>query len=119
MIEKDAPETIEVNGVWYDRRDTVEALNGLLIEARRKIETYRGIIRDYRRRDLETNPTPATTTQMNKAPPSYGVMVKTLKDIAEFSSGDATTMGALRRLASIRNTALDVLGVVGSPDLKS
>lgn len=54
----EAPETIEVNGVWYDRRDTVDALNALLAEARAKIETYRGVIREYRRRDLESNPTP-------------------------------------------------------------
>ena len=54
----EAPETIEVNGVWYDRRDTVDALNGLLAEARAKIETYKSVIREYRQRDLAMNPTP-------------------------------------------------------------
>lgn len=58
LMKDDAPETIEINGVWYDRRDTVDALNALLAEARCKIETYRVIIRQYRMRDLETNPTP-------------------------------------------------------------
>lgn len=48
-----APETIEVNGVWYDRRDTVDALTGLLAEARKKIETYKGIIREYRLKELD------------------------------------------------------------------
>ena len=31
---KEAPETICVDGVWYDRRDTVDALTALLAEAR-------------------------------------------------------------------------------------
>lgn len=53
-----APETIEVDGVWYDRRDTVDALNVLLAEARSKIETYQNVIREYRQRDLAANPTP-------------------------------------------------------------
>lgn len=58
MNPKDAPETICVDGVWYDRRDTVDALNGLLAEARTKIETYQGVILRYRQRDLAANPTP-------------------------------------------------------------
>ena len=36
---KEAAETIEVNGVWYDRRDTVHALVELLAEARAECET--------------------------------------------------------------------------------
>jgi hypothetical protein len=35
-----------------------KATEKLLIEARAKIETYKGIIRDYRRMELEKNPTP-------------------------------------------------------------
>lgn len=54
----EAPETIEINGVWYDRRDTVDALNALLAEARTKIEAYQSVIREYRQRDLAANPTP-------------------------------------------------------------
>lgn len=56
--KSDAPETIEINGVWYDRRDTVDALQALLIEARTKIETYRDVIRQYRLKELDTMPTP-------------------------------------------------------------
>lgn len=55
--DEDAPETIEVNGIWYDRRDTVDALNGLLADARFKLETYKSIIREYRQRDLAANST--------------------------------------------------------------
>jgi hypothetical protein len=38
MKENGAPETICVDGVWYDRRDTVDAINGLLAKARATIE---------------------------------------------------------------------------------
>ena len=54
-----APETIEINGVWYDRRDTVDALTHLLAEARTKIETYKNVIREYRLQDLARNQTHA------------------------------------------------------------
>jgi hypothetical protein len=40
-------------------------------------------------------------------------LVKALEGIAEFSSGDDTTLGALSRLVSIRNTAVNVLAHVG------
>jgi len=45
---------------------------------------------------------------------SFPALVNALKGIAEFSSGEDTTLGALSRLASIRNTALNVLAHVGS-----
>lgn len=57
MQTHDAPETIEVNGVWYDRRDTVDALTILLAEARTKVEIYKAVIADYRRMELSDNPT--------------------------------------------------------------
>jgi hypothetical protein len=41
-------------------------------------------------------------------------LVKALEGIAEYCSGDDTTLGALHRLASIRNTAINVLAAVGS-----
>lgn len=41
-------------------------------------------------------------------------LVKALEGIAEYCSGDDTTLGALHRLASIRNTAINVLAHVGS-----
>lgn len=58
IVRKDAPETIQVDGAWYDRRDTVDALTGLLAEARKKIETYKGVIREYRQKELAEHPTP-------------------------------------------------------------
>jgi hypothetical protein len=57
--QPDAPETIKINDVWYDRRDTVDALVGLLAVAKERAEKLEGVIRDYRLRDLEANPTPA------------------------------------------------------------
>jgi len=44
----------------------------------------------------------------------HEMLVKTLEGIAEFSSGDDATLGALSRLASIRNTALNVLAHVST-----
>lgn len=41
-------------------------------------------------------------------------LVKALQGIAEFCSGEDTTLGALSRLASIRNTAINMLAHVGS-----
>jgi hypothetical protein len=55
---RDAPETIHVHGVWYDRRDTVDALSALLVEARGKIETYKSVIREFRLKELADHPTP-------------------------------------------------------------
>lgn len=41
---------------------------------------------------------------------------KALRDIAEFCSSDASKLGAINRLVSIRNTATQALrGPVGSP----
>ena len=64
--EERAPETIEVDGVWYDRRDTVDALTTLLAEARVKNETYREVIRGFRQKKLAANPTPAPKTAKPK-----------------------------------------------------
>lgn len=47
---KRAPETVEIGGVWYDRRDTVEALTGLLAEARGEAERLRNIVAWSKRR---------------------------------------------------------------------
>jgi alkylated DNA nucleotide flippase Atl1 len=40
---------------------------------------------------------------------------KVLEAIAEFCSGDLTTLGSIARLASIQNEARNALGVVGTP----
>lgn len=45
--------------------------------------------------------------------PRQAAMVKALEGIAEFCSSDATELGAIERLISIRNTALNVLSRVG------
>jgi hypothetical protein len=50
-----------------------------------------------------------------KAVNSHEALVKALEGIAEFCSADATKLGAIERLTAIRNTALNVLGHVGSP----
>ena len=42
-----------------------------------------------------------------------GALVKALEGIAEFCSADAGPLGAIDRLTSIRNTALNVLASVG------
>jgi len=52
---------------------------------------------------------------MEVAADQIEALVKALEGIAEFSSGDDTTLGALSRLVSIRNTALNVLAHVSSP----
>lgn len=43
---------------------------------------------------------------------NHDALVKALEGIAEFCSEDATTLGAIARLASIRNTAEQALRVV-------
>jgi hypothetical protein len=48
-----------------------------------------------------------------KAVNSHDALVKALEGIAEFCSADATKLGAIERLISIRNTALNVLAHVG------
>lgn len=50
-----------------------------------------------------------------KAVNSHDMLVKVLEGIAEFCSTDATKLGAIERLTAIRNTALNILGHVGSP----
>lgn len=50
-----------------------------------------------------------------KAVNNHDALVKALEGIAEFCSTDATTLGALDRLTSIRNTAVQVLRHVGGP----
>jgi hypothetical protein len=47
---------MEVDGVWYDRRDTVDALTTLLAEARQKIATYKEVIRGFRMKELAEKP---------------------------------------------------------------
>ena len=42
------------------------------------------------------------------------VMVKALEDIAEFCSGDMTTLGSIARLASIQSEARNVIAAVTS-----
>jgi len=46
---------------------------------------------------------------------NHDALVKALEGIAEFCSTDASPLGAIDRLASIRNTALNVLAHVSAP----
>lgn len=43
---------------------------------------------------------------------AHDMLVKTLEGIAEYCSGDDRTLGALHRLTSIRNTAINMLAHV-------
>jgi hypothetical protein len=62
----------------------------------------------------DTSRAEANAALIVKAVNSHEMLVRTtLEGIAEFCSGDATTLGALSRLASIRNTALTILSHVG------
>lgn len=56
--------------------------------------------------------TKAIAERLIQAVNCHEVLVKVLEGIAEFSSGDDTKLGALSRLASIRNSALTILAHV-------
>lgn len=51
-----------------------------------------------------------------KAVNNHEALAKALEGIAEFCSADGSTLGAIDRLASIRNTAINVLRHVGRLD---
>lgn len=55
----------------------------------------------------------AAEVRVAEAADQIEALVKALEGIAEFSSADATTLGAIARLVSIRNTALRALATAG------
>jgi hypothetical protein len=57
-------------------------------------------------------PSEADAALIVKAVNNHDALVRALKGIAEFCSGDVTTLGAISRLTAIRNTVLNVLAAL-------